>query len=68
MTLGTSASKTEEATDFTQKNRCDGTILNGDIIDNWQLRKYGSWQSTRRFSAPFTMWTKRTKSSTFGNR
>jgi UDP-2,3-diacylglucosamine pyrophosphatase LpxH len=42
--LGTASSKAKEATDFLKKNRCDVLILNGDIIDGWQLRKYGSWQ------------------------
>lgn len=42
--LGTASSKAKEATEFLKKNRCDVLILNGDIIDGWQLRKYGSWQ------------------------
>lgn len=42
--LGTASSKANEATDFLKKNHCDVLILNGDIIDGWQLRKYGSWQ------------------------
>lgn len=42
--LGTASSKAKEATDFLKNNRCDVLILNGDIIDGWQLKKYGSWQ------------------------
>jgi UDP-2,3-diacylglucosamine pyrophosphatase LpxH len=42
--LGTSGSKAREATAFIKEYSCDRLILNGDIIDGWQLRKYGAWK------------------------
>ena len=42
--LGTSGSKALEATNFIRENRCERLILNGDIIDGWQLKKYGQWK------------------------
>lgn len=42
--LGTSGSKAREVVDFLKNNTCDLLILNGDIIDGWQLRKYGVWK------------------------
>jgi UDP-2,3-diacylglucosamine pyrophosphatase LpxH len=42
--LGSGGSKAHEATAFLKQNRCEKLILNGDIIDGWQLKKYGSWQ------------------------
>ena len=42
--LGTEGSKAREATKFLKENSCDTLILNGDIIDGWQLRKYGKWK------------------------
>ncbi len=41
--LGSSGSKAKEATAFLKQHRCEKLILNGDIIDGWQLKKYGSW-------------------------
>lgn len=45
--LGTSHSKTIEVTDFLKSVNCDRLILNGDIIDGWQLRKgtHKRWQA-----------------------
>jgi UDP-2,3-diacylglucosamine pyrophosphatase LpxH len=37
--LGTSFSKTREATAFLQSIDCDRLILNGDIIDGWHLQR-----------------------------
>ena len=37
--LGSEYSRTEEVTDFLKKVDCRRLILNGDIIDGWQLRK-----------------------------
>lgn len=37
--LGSEFSRTEEVTDFLKKVDCERLILNGDIIDGWQLRK-----------------------------
>jgi UDP-2,3-diacylglucosamine pyrophosphatase LpxH len=42
--LGTSGSKAKEVTEFLKKYRCERLILNGDIIDGWQLKKYGAWK------------------------
>lgn len=42
--LGTSGSKAREATAFIKEYTCERLILNGDIIDGWQLRKYGAWK------------------------
>ena len=39
--LGSEHSRTEEVTRFLQHVDCDRLILNGDIIDGWQLRKSG---------------------------
>lgn len=42
--LGASASKAEEVTAFLKSYSCKKLILNGDIIDAWQLKKYGVWK------------------------
>lgn len=42
--LGTNGSKAKEVTHFLQYYTCKKLILNGDIIDGWQLKKYGSWK------------------------
>lgn len=42
--LGTSGSKAKELVNFLKLNTCDTLILNGDIIDGWQLKKYGVWK------------------------
>lgn len=42
--LGTSGSKAEEVTAFLKSYSCKKLILNGDIIDGWQLKKYGVWK------------------------
>jgi UDP-2,3-diacylglucosamine pyrophosphatase LpxH len=39
--LGSGFSRTEEVTRFLQHVNCDLLILNGDIIDGWQLKKPG---------------------------
>ena len=41
--LGTSDSKVREVNHFLRKTRCAKLILNGDIIDGWQLRRGGNW-------------------------
>ena len=41
--LGTSECKAAEVAHFLRNVRCDKLILNGDIIDAWQLRKGGVW-------------------------
>lgn len=39
--LGSEHSRTEEVTNFLKHVNCGRLILNGDIIDGWQLRKSG---------------------------
>ncbi len=42
--LGTSGSKAKEATEFLRNYSCQKLILNGDIVDGWQLKQYGTWK------------------------
>lgn len=42
--LGTSSSKAKEVVHFLKHHKCETLILNGDIIDGWQLRKSGEWK------------------------
>lgn len=42
--LGTQYSKVKELIRFLKKNTSDKLIMNGDIIDFWQLKKYGKWE------------------------
>jgi len=39
--LGSDYSRTEEVSDFLRQVDCDRLILNGDIIDGWQLKRSG---------------------------
>ena len=41
--LGTSDCKVREVNHFLRHTRCEKLILNGDIIDGWQLRRGGQW-------------------------
>ncbi len=41
--LGTSDCKVAEVNHFLRHVRCEKLILNGDIIDGWQLRRGGQW-------------------------
>jgi UDP-2,3-diacylglucosamine pyrophosphatase LpxH len=41
--LGTRDSKVREVTHFLRHVRCEKLILNGDIIDGWQLVRGGRW-------------------------
>lgn len=41
--LGIKASKAKEVVHFLKHHKCETLILNGDIIDGWQLRKNGKW-------------------------
>jgi UDP-2,3-diacylglucosamine pyrophosphatase LpxH len=54
--LGTSGSKAKEVTDFLKHHSCQKLILNGDIIDGWQLRQHGVWKKkhTAFFKAVLT--------------
>jgi len=42
--LGTEGSKAKELVKFLKINTCDKLLLNGDIIDGWQLKKNGKWK------------------------
>lgn len=42
--LGTKGSKAKEIASFLKQFTCENLILNGDIIDGWQLKKSGSWK------------------------
>lgn len=42
--LGTAGSRAKEATHFLRHYSCQKLILNGDIIDGWQLKQYGTWK------------------------
>ncbi|MEN9634436.1 MAG: hypothetical protein RL077_2840 [Verrucomicrobiota bacterium] len=41
--LGSVESKVEQVNHFLRHVRCEKLILNGDIIDGWQLRRSGHW-------------------------
>ena len=55
--LGTKGSKSKEIARFLKQFHCDNLILNGDIIDGWQLKKSGSWKQkhTRFFNRVLKM-------------
>lgn len=42
--LGSSNSKAKELVRFLKANSCEKLILNGDIIDGWQLKRSGKWK------------------------
>lgn len=58
--LGTKGSKAKELVRFLRKNPCEKLILNGDIIDFWQLKKNGKWKKkhTRFFKIVIKMMQK----------
>jgi len=58
--LGTKSSKAKEVVRYLRKNTCDTLILNGDIIDGWQLKKGGKWKKrhTRFFRVVLKMMEK----------
>jgi UDP-2,3-diacylglucosamine pyrophosphatase LpxH len=41
-----SNSKIDEVNDFLKYTRCERLILNGDIIDGWQLKRSGKWKTS----------------------
>jgi UDP-2,3-diacylglucosamine pyrophosphatase LpxH len=55
--LGTAGSKAREIVRFLKHNTCDTLILNGDIIDGWELKNYGKWKvkHTRFFKVVIKM-------------
>lgn len=42
--LGTKNSGVKQLVRFLKNNSCETLILNGDIIDGWQLKKSGKWR------------------------
>jgi UDP-2,3-diacylglucosamine pyrophosphatase LpxH len=42
--LGSKGAKAKEVNEFLRTHSCHQLILNGDIIDGWQLKKGGSWK------------------------
>ncbi len=58
--LGTKNSAAKEVARFLKSNTCESLILNGDIIDGWQLRKGGKWKKkhTRFFRVVLKMMEK----------
>ena len=44
--LGTVDSKVTEVNHFLRHVRCEKLVLNGDIIDGWQLKRNGQWTKT----------------------
>jgi UDP-2,3-diacylglucosamine pyrophosphatase LpxH len=58
--LGTKNSKAKEVVRFLKTNTCEKLILNGDIIDGWQLRKGSEWKKkhTRFFRVILKMMDK----------
>lgn len=42
--LGTAGAKAREVVHFLLQYTCDTLILNGDVIDAWELKKYGKWK------------------------
>ncbi len=55
--LGTKGAKAKEVVRFLKQYTCDNLILNGDIIDGWQLKKSGAWKRkhTRVFNRMLKM-------------
>ena len=55
--LGTKGSKARELVRFLKTNTCDKLILNGDIVDGWQLKRSGKWKKkhTRFFRVVIKM-------------
>ena len=53
--IGNAHSKVKEAADFLGSVDCDRLILNGDIIDGWQLQKKSG---NKRWSPEYTRFTK----------
>ncbi len=41
--LGTANCKVKEVIHFLKNTRCESLVLNGDIIDGWQLKRGGKW-------------------------
>lgn len=59
--LGIRNSHVREAVHFLREHSCDTLILNGDIIDGWQLGKSGKWK--KKHTAFFKLLLNRLSSS-----
>lgn len=60
--LGTRTSKAKEVCNFLKHHRSDTLILNGDIIDGWQLKRSGTWKKQHtRFFRIVLKWAARKK-------
>lgn len=59
--LGIRNSHVREAVHFLREHNCDTLILNGDIIDGWQLGKSGKWK--KKHTAFFKLLLNRLSSS-----
>lgn len=60
--LGTRTSKAKEVCHFLKHHRSDTLILNGDIIDGWQLKRSGTWKKKHtRFFRIVLKWASRRK-------
>lgn len=59
--LGIQNSRVKELVKFLKSHSCDKLIMNGDIIDGWQLRRSGSWKKkhTKFFKLILKMMSKR---------
>lgn len=55
--LGTKGSKAKELVRFLKQYKCENLILNGDIVDGWQLKRRGKWKRkhTRFFKRILSM-------------
>jgi UDP-2,3-diacylglucosamine pyrophosphatase LpxH len=55
--LGTAGAKAREVVHFLLQHTCDTLVLNGDVIDAWELKKYGKWKvkHTRFFKVVLKM-------------
>jgi len=42
--LGIKSSKAKQVIKFLKNHSCDTLILNGDIVDGWELRRFGQWE------------------------
>ena len=47
--LGRESAKAKEVSNFLKQYSCKRLILNSDIIDGWQLKKYGAWKKKNTF-------------------
>lgn len=51
--LGIRNSRVKEAVEFLNAHKCDTLILNGDIIDGWQLKKIRRVEKETHFFLPY---------------